>query len=102
MQQKPNVMQVIVETTMVLHNLMRSRYPVHHEILMDREDDNGQVTPGAWRQNANMHDMEQVRGNLFFLAIINGRGMGFFFLFKWKLIMYLLCNLTLTFTHKKK
>ena len=45
MQQKPNVVQVIVKTTMVLHNLMRSRYPVHHEVLMDREDDNGQVTP---------------------------------------------------------
>ena len=54
MQQKPNVVQVIVKTTMVLHNLMRSRYPVHHQVLMDREDDNGQVTPGAWRQNANI------------------------------------------------
>ena len=62
MQQKPNVVQVIVKSTMVLHNLMRSRYPVHHQVLMDREDDNGQITPRAWRQNANMHDMEQVRG----------------------------------------
>ena len=42
MQQKPSVVQVIVKTTMVLHN------------LMDREDDNGESTPGAWRQNANI------------------------------------------------
>ena len=62
MQQKPNVLQVMIKSTMVLHNLMRSRYTVHHQILMDREDDNGQITPGAWWQNANMHDMEQVRG----------------------------------------
>ena len=93
MQHTPNVMQVIVETTMVLHNLMRSRYPVHHEILMDREDDNGQVTPGAWRQNANMHDMEQVRGNLFFLEIINGSRMGFFFFLNGNLLC--ICFVTL-------
>ena len=61
MKQKPNVVQVMVKTTMVLHNLMQSRYPVHHQVLMDGEDDNGQINPGAWRQNANMHDMEQVR-----------------------------------------
>ena len=62
MQQKLNLVQVIVKITMMLHNLMRSRYPVHHQVLMDREDYNGQITPGAWRQNANMHDIEQVRG----------------------------------------
>ena len=61
MQHKPNVVQVIVKCTFVLHNLMRSRYPVHHQVLMDRKDDNGQVTLGTWRKNANMHDMEQVR-----------------------------------------
>ena len=62
MQQKPQVVQVIVKTCMVLHNLLRSRYPVHHQVLIDREDDNGQLIPGEWRLDANMHDMEQARG----------------------------------------
>lgn len=62
MQQTPEVVQV--KSCMVLHNLMRSRYPVHHQVLVDREDDNGQLIPGEWRLNANMHDMEQTIGPL--------------------------------------
>ncbi|XP_041366787.1 uncharacterized protein LOC121381526 [Gigantopelta aegis] len=62
MQQSTETVQLIVKTCMVLHNIMRTRYPGHHQALVDQEDANGNLIPGNWRRNANMHDMEQARG----------------------------------------
>ena len=62
MQQRTETVQLIVKTCMVLHNMMHSRYPGHHQALVDQEDANGNLIPGDWRRNANMHDMEQARG----------------------------------------
>ena len=61
-QQRTETAQLIVKTCMVLHNLLRTRYPCHHQSLVDQEDADGSLLPGEWRRNANMHDMEQARG----------------------------------------
>ena len=58
MQQRTETVQLIVNTCMVLHNMMRTRYPGHHQTLVDQEDANGNLIPGDWRRNANM---EQAR-----------------------------------------
>ena len=62
MQQTTETVQLIVKTCMVLHNMMRTRYPDHHQALVDHEDGNGNLIPGNWRRNVNMHDMQQARG----------------------------------------
>ena len=36
------------------------RYPTGHVGLVDTEDDNHHVVPGAWREGLNMHDMDNV------------------------------------------
>ena len=41
--------------------MMRTRYPGHHQALVDQEDANGKLIPGDWRRNADMHDTEQAR-----------------------------------------
>jgi hypothetical protein len=35
----------------ILHNLIRLRYPATHNNLMDLEDQNQNVIPGAWRND---------------------------------------------------
>ena len=62
MRRTPETVQLIVKTCMVLHNMMRTRYPDHQQALVDQEDANGNLIPGDCRRNVNMHDMEQARG----------------------------------------
>jgi hypothetical protein len=62
MQQEPETARLIVEACVCLHNLMRIRYPAMQNAAVDREDDNHDVVLGAWRENANMHDVNQARG----------------------------------------
>ncbi|CAC5385240.1 MIB [Mytilus coruscus] len=45
----------------VLHYLMRDRYPGLHAADLDQEEGHGNIIPGAWRQNA-MHEVNQVVG----------------------------------------
>ena len=61
MQQRPAIVQLIVKTCIVLHNLLRMRYPGLHQALIDQEDANGNLIPGEWRRNVNLQDMEQTR-----------------------------------------
>ena len=64
MRQEPETVATIVLACCCLHNLMRLRYPSLQNAVLDQEDANHNVIPGAWRQNANMHDMENVcQGN---------------------------------------
>ena len=60
MLQGPDVVRTLVETCVVLHNLMRLRFPGLQNRHMDLEDDDHNVIPGDWRQNAAMAEVEQV------------------------------------------
>ena len=37
-------------------------YPAAHVGLVDIEDENHQVIPGAWREGVDMHNMDDVAG----------------------------------------
>ena len=53
--------RLVTATCVVLHNLMRTRYPTHHNNLADHFDRQGNMTPGVWRNMAQMHEVESVR-----------------------------------------
>ncbi|XP_063859180.1 putative nuclease HARBI1 [Scylla paramamosain] len=51
----------IVKACMVLHNLMRSCYPVLQNQLIDRQLPSGEMEPGAWRRGQNLQDTVDVQ-----------------------------------------
>lgn len=55
----PRRAQKVTCGCIVLHNLMRDRYPGLHAADLDQDDGHGNIIPGAWRQNA-MHEVNQV------------------------------------------
>ena len=57
MQQKPQVVMKIVHAGVCLHNLMRLRYPAAQNAALDREDQNHQLVPGAWRDGYNLQPL---------------------------------------------
>jgi len=59
MLQEPETVEDIVLTCICLHNLMRIRYPALQNHDLDHEDDDHNLIPGQWRDNANMNDMEE-------------------------------------------
>jgi hypothetical protein len=64
MQHHPSTVKVIVKACMVLHNLMRTRYPRLQNQQLDRaEDMNREFIPGAWRQGRNLEDTHTVAGS---------------------------------------
>ena len=62
MRQQPHTVRTICLACICLHNLMRLRYPRLQNEALDAEDENHHVIPGAWRQHANLHDMDEVFG----------------------------------------
>jgi hypothetical protein len=64
MRQKPETVEDIVLACVCLHNLLGSQRIGENIRLVDREDQNHDVVPGAWRATAAMDDMERrLRGN---------------------------------------
>ncbi|XP_014667098.1 PREDICTED: uncharacterized protein LOC106808766 [Priapulus caudatus] len=63
MQHEPDTIRLIVEACVCLHNLMRLHYPTIQNAALDAEDVNHQLIPGAWRTDANMHELNNIRGN---------------------------------------
>jgi len=61
-EQSPDVVRKMVMAAICLHNLMRIRNPQGQNAALDREDDNHNLIPGEWRQNANMRDLHDVVG----------------------------------------
>jgi len=64
MQHDPTTIAVIVQACVILHNLMRMRYPAVQNKDIDVDANaNHQVIPGAWRVTAHMHDVDYTTGN---------------------------------------
>ncbi len=63
MQHDPETIAIILETCVILHNLMRIRFPVLQNAAVDEENDDRQVIPGSWRATTNMHDVDNARGH---------------------------------------
>ena len=63
MQHDAATVRLIVITCMVLHNLMRTRYPQVQNRLMDNEDDAQNLVLGEWRQGRQMRDCRIVAGH---------------------------------------
>jgi hypothetical protein len=53
MNQRPVTCRKITTTCVILHNLIRRRYPATHKNLMN--DQNQNVIPGAWRNEGILH-----------------------------------------------
>lgn len=62
MQHHPTTIRIIVTTCMVLHNLMRTRYPRMQNRLLDREDKDQNLVAGEWRRGRHMRDCYIVQG----------------------------------------
>ncbi|XP_060780515.1 putative nuclease HARBI1 [Neoarius graeffei] len=63
MQHKPETVKLIVKTCLVLHNLMRVRYPTLQNQQLDQpEGPEEDFVPGAWRDGFNMEDTQVVAG----------------------------------------
>ena len=62
MMQLHDVVRVIAEACVCLHNLMSRRYPALQNVQLDMEDDQHYLVPGLWRTNANMHKVQKVVG----------------------------------------
>ena len=60
MQHGADTVRLMVKACVLLHNLMRTRYPVLQNRLLDREQANGDIEPGEWRMNRNLDDTQHV------------------------------------------
>ncbi|MCP3680334.1 MAG: transposase family protein [Gammaproteobacteria bacterium] len=58
MQHHVENVQVIVRACVLLHNLMRTRYPRLQNRLIDQAGANGTVNPGEWRRGRNLQDTQ--------------------------------------------
>ena len=65
MMHEADTVRLLVKACVLLHNLMRTRYPVMQNRLVDFERPNGALVPGAWRAGRNLDDTrpDQVPGN---------------------------------------
>ena len=59
MRHNPETVKLITKTCMVLHNIMRVRYPTAHSHVLDQaEGEDKEFRPGQWRQDFNMADTD--------------------------------------------
>ena len=61
MNQRPETCRKIITTCVILNNLIRLRYPATHNNLMDLEDQNQNVIPGAWGNDKVLMDVYHER-----------------------------------------
>ncbi|XP_068250352.1 putative nuclease HARBI1 [Palaemon carinicauda] len=63
MQHHPSTVRLIVKACLILHNLMRTRYPGLQNQQLDRaENENHDFVPGAWREGRNLEDTQTASG----------------------------------------
>ena len=53
----PGVVRLLVETGGILHNLLRIRFPAIANAEVEREDEDHNIIPGAWRED---HQVEEI------------------------------------------
>ncbi|KAK3108095.1 hypothetical protein FSP39_001045 [Pinctada imbricata] len=63
MMQTPDNVRIIIEACVILHNLLRMKFPSMQNTQLDSEDSEHNIVPGAWRATAYMHEVDQVRGH---------------------------------------
>ncbi len=61
-EQNLKIFESIVSTCCCLHNLCCNRYPGNPPF--DRDNGNHQVIPGEWRDNADLTELQRLRGNV--------------------------------------
>lgn len=62
----PATMKRVVYACVILHNILRDRYPKVHDQLLDRYDENGVlIEAGAWRQDVGDDPDEEEREALY-------------------------------------
>jgi hypothetical protein len=61
MNHHPDNVRLIVKACVLIHNLMRTRYPVLQNRLVDVQGPNGNMQPGAWREGINLEDTRVVQ-----------------------------------------
>ena len=65
LEQNPETVEKMVLTCCILHNIVRNKNIAHAPPDADREDPDGAIIPGAWRNNRNMQDCNPpVGGNI--------------------------------------
>ena len=57
----PEKAKHLVSVAVVLHNIMRTRYPGLQNAALDREGDDHGLIPRLWRNGAVMQEMDEVR-----------------------------------------
>ena len=60
--QEVSTVQKVVSACICLHNLMRARYPLLQNQVMDMEDVEHNVIPGSWRTDAILRSFRRQRG----------------------------------------
>ncbi len=60
---RPQHVQHIVHACVCLHNIMRARYPGQQNALLDVEDEDHNIIPGAWRQEGMLEELQRIGGN---------------------------------------
>ena len=60
--QEVSTVQKVVSACICLHNLMRARYPLLQNQVMDKEDVEHHVIPGSWRTDAVLRSFRRQRG----------------------------------------
>ena len=62
LRQEPRTVENILLACMVLHNIMRLCYPGLQNAVLDQEDNDHNIIPGAWRDGLNMQDVHNIVG----------------------------------------
>ena len=61
----PEVATLVTSIFCVLHNIIRDRYPLMQAPMLDREDQDHNLIPGAWRTGYEMQDINwNLGGNI--------------------------------------
>ena len=57
----PEKVKHIVLASVVLHNIMRTRYPGLQNAVLDREGNHHRLIPGLWKNGGVMQELDEVR-----------------------------------------
>ena len=59
LEQGPGVVRLLVETGVILHNLLMTRFPAIANADVDREDEDHNIIAGAWRGDQQVEEISQ-------------------------------------------